>query len=122
MNLTSIVGKAFKSRQKELLLHQQGAVALQHNVLRNILKQGQNTEYGRRHNLSSVNTYQQFAQSIPLNTYEDLKGDIDRMRQGEKNILWPGTVQWYAKSSFLTAECLMVKDLFLVVVIVLIIM
>ena len=33
MNLTSIVGKAFKSRQKELLLHQQGAVALQHNVL-----------------------------------------------------------------------------------------
>ena len=104
MNLTSIVGKAFKSRQKELLLHQQGAVALQHNVLRNILQQGQNTEYGRRHNLSSVNTYQQFAQSIPLNTYEDLKGDIDRMRQGEKNILWPGTVQWYAKSSGTTND------------------
>ena len=98
MNLTSIVGKAFKSRQKELLLHQQGAVALQHNVLRNILQQGQNTEYGRRHNLSNVNTYQQFAQSVPLNTYEDLKGDIDRMRQGEKDILWPGTVKWYAKS------------------------
>ena len=58
MNLTSIVGKVFKSRQKELLLHQQGAVALQHNVLRNILQQGQNTEYGRRHNLSTVNTYQ----------------------------------------------------------------
>ena len=81
MNLTSIVGKAFKSRQKELLLHQQGAVALQHNVLRNILQQGQNTEYGRCHNLSTVNTYQQFAQSVPLNTYEDLKDDIDRMRQ-----------------------------------------
>ena len=104
MNLTSIVGKAFKSRQKELLLHQQGAVALQHNVLRNILQQGQNTEYGRRHNLSNVNTYQQFAQSVPLNTYEDLKGDIDRMRQGEKDILWPGTVQWYAKSSGTTND------------------
>ena len=43
MNLTSIVGKAFKSRQKELLLHQQGAVDLQHHVLRNILQHGQNT-------------------------------------------------------------------------------
>ena len=83
MNLTSIVGKAFKSRQKELLLHQQGAVALQHNVLRNILQQGQNTEYGRRHNLSNVNTYQQFAQSVTINTYEDLIFYIYIMSQGD---------------------------------------
>ena len=39
-----------------------------------------------------------------MNTYEELKGDIDRMRQGEADILWPGRVKWYAKSSGTTND------------------
>jgi hypothetical protein len=39
-----------------------------------------------------------------VNTYEELKGDIDRMRQGETDILWPGRVKWYAKSSGTTND------------------
>ena len=41
---------------------------------------------------------------VPVNTYEELKGDIDRMRHGEKDILWPGRVRWYAKSSGTTND------------------
>ena len=41
---------------------------------------------------------------VPLNTYEELKGDIDRMRHGEQSILWPGQVKWYAKSSGTTND------------------
>ena len=32
-------------------------------------------------------------------TYEELKSDIDRMRHGEENVLWPGQVKWFAKVS-----------------------
>ena len=41
---------------------------------------------------------------MPVNTYEELKGDIDRMRHGERDILWPGKVRWYAKSSGTTND------------------
>ena len=41
---------------------------------------------------------------MPVNTYEELKADIDRMRHGESDILWPGKVKWYAKSSGTTND------------------
>ena len=40
----------------------------------------------------------------PINTYEELKGYIDRMRRGEKDVLWSGKVRWYAKSSGTTND------------------
>ena len=39
-----------------------------------------------------------------MNTYEELKADIDRMRHGEADVLWPGKVKWYAKSSGTTND------------------
>ena len=45
-----------------------------------------------------------FAARVPLTDYEALKGDIDRMRHGERDILWPGRVRWYAKSSGTTND------------------
>ena len=41
---------------------------------------------------------------MPLNSYEELKGYIDQMRHGESDVLWPGRVKWYAKSSGTTAD------------------
>ena len=41
---------------------------------------------------------------VTLNDYEELKGYIDRMRHGEKDVLWPGRVKWYAKSSGTTND------------------
>ena len=40
----------------------------------------------------------------PVNSYEELKGQIDRMRHGESDVLWPGRVRWYAKSSGTTND------------------
>ena len=69
-----------------------------------LINKGKNTEYGVKHLLNTTNSYDKFAQNIPVNTYEELKGDIDRMRHGEKDILWPGLVKWYAKSSGTTND------------------
>ena len=104
MSLTSIIGKLFVSRQKQLQLHEHGAEALQHNVLHHLVTRGKATEYGQKHQLNQVNSYESFARHIPLNTYDDLKGDIDRMRRGESDVLWPGKVKWYAKSSGTTND------------------
>ncbi len=73
-------------------------------VLRRLTHKAEATEWGREHGFASVRTYEDFASSGAINTYEDLKHAIDRMRQGETNVLWPGLVRWYAKSSGTTND------------------
>ena len=104
MNITDIVRYAFVPRQRALEKHQNGGKALQEAVLEHLIKQAKDTEYGRNHAFSAIKGYDDFIQNIPVNTYEELKGDIDRMRQGEVDILWPGRVKWYAKSSGTTND------------------
>jgi hypothetical protein len=104
MSLTKIASKLFLPRQKELIKHYTSPDELQHSVLKYLVQKGRETEYGRNHMFDSIDSYDDFAKNIPVNTYEELKGDIDRMRHGEQNVLWPGLVKWYAKSSGTTND------------------
>lgn len=104
MSITSIVSKVFLPRQKELERHINEAETLQGEVLAYLTAKAGDTEYGRRHIFSNIKSYEDFAANVPLNTYEELKTDIDRMRHGEESVLWPGVVKWYAKSSGTTND------------------
>lgn len=105
MNLTSIAERlAFRGRQHELERYASEGIAMQRDVLRYLVERAKDTEYGRNHLFCTINTYEDFARNVPINTYEELKGDIDRMRHGEQDILWPGQVRWYAKSSGTTND------------------
>ena len=77
---------------------------MQRAVLNHLIRSAKDTEYGRNHAFAAVKGYDDFISQVPVNTYEELKGDIDRMRQGETDILWPGRVKWYAKSSGTTND------------------
>ena len=72
---------------------------VQELVLQQLLERGKTTEYGKKHGLQSVDSAVSFRSRLPLITYAELKPYVDRQRQGEKNVLWPGHTQWYAKSS-----------------------
>ncbi len=104
MSLTQIIGKVFVPRQKALEKHLNGGEALQRAVLNHLIHTAKHTEYGRNHAFDSIKDYDRFIKMVSVNTYEELKGDIDRMRHGEKDILWPGRVRWYAKSSGTTND------------------
>ena len=104
MSITRIVRKVFEARQKELEKHQNGGQALQEAVLSRLVAEAQDTEYGRNHAFASMKGYEDFVKHIPVNTYEEMKGAIDRMRHGEADVLWPGRVKWYAKSSGTTND------------------
>lgn len=77
---------------------------VQRHVLRYLVRRASRTEWGIRHGYGKMKCYEDFAKAVPVNTYEELKGDIDRMRHGGKSILWPGIVRWYAKSSGTTSD------------------
>ena len=88
----------------ELERHYTEGETLQHEVLKSLVERASDTEYGRNHVFKGIKGYEDFAKNVPVNTYEELKGDIDRMRHGERDILWPGKVKWYAKSSGTTND------------------
>ena len=104
MSITKIAGLIFSARQKELDRHYHDAAGLQQHVFRRLIDRARDTEYGINHLFGSTHNYEQFAQNVPVNTYEELKDDIDRMRHGEHDVLWPGSVKWYAKSSGTTND------------------
>jgi len=104
MSITSLASRLFLPRQRELERHNTEAEQLQRETLAYLLAHGKETEYGRKHSFASAKDYEVFARLVPVNTYEELKGDIDRMRHGETNVLWPGRTRWYAKSSGTTND------------------
>ena len=89
---------------RELEKHQTHGEQLQRAVLQHLIGSAKDTEYGRGHGFASIKDYDDFVKLNPVNSYEELKGQIDRMRHGESDVLWPGRVKWYAKSSGTTND------------------
>ncbi len=104
MNETRIIGTFFKPRQKAISKYATEAEGIQDKVLRRLIEKAKATEWGMEHGYRTIKGYLDFQQHVPVQTYEEIKGYVDRMRHGEKNVLWPGEVVWYAKSSGTTND------------------
>lgn len=100
---TKLIEKLFVSRQKEIDCYNTQAEAIQDKVFHKLVENASDTEWGKKYDYAHIRTYADF-QRVPVQTYEDVKGYVDRMRHGEKNVLWPGRVIWYAKSSGTTND------------------
>lgn len=66
---------------------------------RRLIQTAKDTEWGKRYDYQSISTVEQFKDRVPISTYEDLKPQIDLLREGQQNILWPTEIRWFAKSS-----------------------
>lgn len=77
--------------------------ATQQRVFQELIKQGKQTAIGEKYGFNHIRTRKDYAAQVPIHSYEDLKPYIDQMMMGAENILWPGTVRWYSKSSGTTA-------------------
>ncbi|WP_288071413.1 GH3 auxin-responsive promoter family protein [Hydrotalea sp.] len=82
----------------------QNPIATQRDVLQDLVTHGQFTEFGRKYGMNNLFTIKEFKQRIPINEYEDLKPYIERLMQGEQNLLWNTPVYWFAKSSGTTSD------------------
>lgn len=76
----------------------------QREVLQDIVTSAQYTEFGRKHNFSNLFNVRDFKSAVPIHEYNDLKPYIERIMQGEQNILWNTPVYWFAKSSGTTSD------------------
>ena len=79
-------------------------VEAQRDVLQSLVTAAQYTEFGRKYNFSQLFTIRSFKEAVPIHEYEDMKPFIQRILNGEQNILWDTPVYWFAKSSGTTSD------------------
>jgi len=76
----------------------------QKEVLYRLLAKAASTEWGLKYGYSSITSVKEFQSRIPVQTYEDIIPYVERLKRGEVNLLWPGEIKWFAKSSGTTSS------------------
>lgn len=104
MNFTPIARPFLERRVKQISKYAVNAEQIQRDVLKRLVSTASATEWGIKHSYSDIANYEQFVKSVSVQDYESLKNYIDRMRQGEKDVLWKGRCKWFAKSSGTTND------------------
>lgn len=77
---------------------------IQHKQLKNFISEASDTEYGKKFKFNKIKNYQDFKSQIPIVKYDELFPYINKMMMGEANILWPGKVNYFSKSSGTTSN------------------
>ncbi len=97
--LNSIASWFMKKRMHQIELFMKYPQEVQEEWLRKLVKTARDTEFGKKYRYSSINTYTDFKKQVPLQDYESLKPSIEKIRRGAEDVLWPGEIKWFAKSS-----------------------
>ncbi len=103
-----LVNKAIKQylalRMKRIERYMQHPEEAQDRWLRKLLDTARDTEFGRQYNFREIKNADDFARQVPVHDYDGLKDSIGRMMRGERDVLWPGEINWYSKSSGTTSD------------------
>ncbi len=62
----------------------------QNSIFHQNIAKAKSTIYGQEHNFKDINNYEDYVKNVPLNNYESLRPYMNRVLEGEKNVLWPG--------------------------------
>ncbi len=104
MKIKSLLAKPFAGFiHRQIKKGMQTALEDQQLVFKNLIKMSANTEFGTEHNFSKINSYEDFANSVPIRDYEGFKGYIEKIKAGKHNVLWKGQPIYFAKTSGTTS-------------------
>jgi len=104
MKFKSFLAKPFASYTYAKIRKGMGtALQDQDSILKDLLKVGKSTEFGKEHGLDKVNSYEEFKKAVPIRDYESFKPYIQKIKEGKHNILWKGLPIYFAKTSGTTS-------------------
>lgn len=100
----SITSTIFKRHVGRIQAAVNDPVRAQEEVFKKLISGGENTEWGKNHDYRSVKNISDLKNRFPVQDYDTIKPFIDRLMQGEQNILWNEPIIWFAKSSGTTSD------------------
>lgn len=75
----------------------------QEKVFKNLISKGGKTAFGKDHDFINIHNYSDFKKRVRVQNYEGLRAYVDRIVDGEPNVLWPGKPLYFAKTSGTTS-------------------
>jgi len=82
----------------------QNPYEIQERWFQKLLKSGEKTVYGKKYGFESITNLETFKNNVPVVEYHDVSPYIQRIRNGEKNVLWNTPIRLFSKSSGTTSE------------------
>ncbi len=104
MPLNTVFSWFMKKRIHQIELFRKYPLEVQKEVLDELLRTAEDTTFGKEYGFSTIHSQAELKKRIPVRTYEDYSHYIERVKQGEQNLLWPSRLRWFAKSSGTTSD------------------
>ncbi len=101
--IPSIVNWLNVKRINQIELFRKYPHETQKEALYKLLAKASSTDWGIKYKYSSISSIKEYQSRFPVQTYEDIIPYVERLRRGETNLLWPGEIKWFSKSSGTTS-------------------
>jgi len=102
--LHSIIGWYIKKRLDEIYAFIDEPIKTQEDQLTALVSRGRNTAWGKARGFADTHSYKDFVKTHPIVNYQTLKPWIQKIMNGQENVLWDGPISWMAKSSGTTSD------------------
>lgn len=103
-SLKELLAKPYaKQIKRKINKWAQNPIKTQSKVFKNLIKDATKTQFGQDHKFINIKTYKDFVEQVPVRDYEALKPYIDKVVEGQKNILWKNKPIYFAKTSGTTS-------------------
>ncbi len=104
MSLRKLIAKQLAKRaRKKINQWSSKPIETQQKVLKQLIEKAKDTAFGKDHNFHQIQSHKDFLKQVPVVDYEDLRPYINRVVEGETDVLWPGKPLYFAKTSGTTS-------------------
>jgi hypothetical protein len=102
--INKVVSKYLDFRYSSIEKFMKYPVETQDNIFKFMIDNGRKTRWGELYDYKGISNYNDFKRRVPVSIYDELKPWIQRMMKGEKDVLWPGLIEMFSKSSGTTED------------------
>lgn len=99
MPLNSLFSWFIKKRVHQIELFMKYPMEVQGELFTRLIDEAALTRFGLEHDFGKIRTVKDFKSAVPVRTYEEFKPYVEKLREGDQNVLWPSKLKWFAKSS-----------------------
>jgi hypothetical protein len=104
MSVKSLAARIFAAIvDRRTIKWSRSPVQSQQQVFHDLIKMAGGTAFAKAHSFSNIKTHQDFVRQVSIRDYEQLKPYVDRVVDGESDVMWPGKPLYFAKTSGTTS-------------------